>query len=43
MSFVPLLSWEEGDQGSLGELSRIGVDGFDKVQGYLVHKKHPPP
>ena len=31
MTFVPLLSWTEDDQGSLGELSRIGVDGFDRV------------
>jgi hypothetical protein len=29
---VPLLSWTENDQGSLGELSKIGVDGFDRVK-----------
>jgi hypothetical protein len=31
MIFVPIMSWAEGDQGSLGELSKIGVDGFDRV------------
>eukprot|EP00290_Baffinella_frigidus_P041768 CAMPEP_0180287810 /NCGR_PEP_ID=MMETSP0988-20121125/13621_1 /TAXON_ID=697907 /ORGANISM="non described non described, Strain CCMP2293" /LENGTH=842 /DNA_ID=CAMNT_0022262261 /DNA_START=659 /DNA_END=3183 /DNA_ORIENTATION=+ len=36
MTFVPLLSWEEGDEGSLGELSRIGVNGFDRVDNVLL-------
>ena len=31
MIFVPLLSWTENDQGSVGELSRLGVGGFDRV------------
>ena len=31
MVIVPLLSWTEDDRGSLGELSRIGVNGFDRV------------
>eukprot|EP00290_Baffinella_frigidus_P032898 CAMPEP_0180267046 /NCGR_PEP_ID=MMETSP0988-20121125/1330_1 /TAXON_ID=697907 /ORGANISM="non described non described, Strain CCMP2293" /LENGTH=94 /DNA_ID=CAMNT_0022237679 /DNA_START=91 /DNA_END=371 /DNA_ORIENTATION=+ len=35
MTFVPLLSWTEDDQGSLGELSKIGVDGFDRVDNML--------
>ncbi|KAJ1467763.1 hypothetical protein T484DRAFT_1857729, partial [Baffinella frigidus] len=36
MTFVPLLSWSEDDQGSLGELSRIGVNGFDRVDNVLL-------
>ena len=36
MVFVPLLSWTEDDQGSVGELSRIGVDGFDRVDNCLL-------
>ena len=32
MVFVPLLSWTEDDKGSLGELGRIGVGGFDRVE-----------
>ena len=31
MVFVPLLSWTEDDQGSLGELSMIKAGGFDRV------------
>ena len=31
MVFVPVLSWTEDDKGSLGELSLIGVQGFDRV------------
>ena len=31
MMFAPILSWTEDDQGSLGELSKIGFDGFDRV------------
>ena len=33
---MPLLSWTEDDKGSLGELSRIGVDGFDRVDNVLL-------
>jgi len=36
MIFVPLLTWTEDDQGSLGELSKIGVDGFDRVDNVLL-------
>ncbi|KAJ1473991.1 hypothetical protein T484DRAFT_1912139, partial [Baffinella frigidus] len=36
MVFVPLLSWREDDLGSLGELSRIGVNGFDRVDNVLL-------
>ena len=36
MAFVPILSWTEDDQGSLGELSKIGVDGFDRVDNVLL-------
>jgi hypothetical protein len=35
---MPLLSWTEDDRGSLGELSRIGVDGFDRVDNVLNPK-----
>ena len=31
MIFVPLLSWTEHDQGSVGGLSKLGVGGFDRV------------
>ena len=31
MIFVPIISWTEHDKGSLGGLSSIGVDGFDRV------------
>ena len=31
MIFVPLLSWKEHDQGSVGGLSKLGVGGFDRV------------
>ncbi|KAJ1478342.1 hypothetical protein T484DRAFT_1817983, partial [Baffinella frigidus] len=31
MVVVPLLSWTEDDKGSVGEMSRIGVGGFDRV------------
>ena len=37
MIFVPLLSWTEDDQGSLGGLSKIGADSFDRVS------RPPPP
>ena len=36
-----MLSWTENDQGSLGELSQIGVDGFDRVshlQTLMIYK-----
>ncbi|KAJ1491967.1 hypothetical protein T484DRAFT_1772740, partial [Baffinella frigidus] len=36
MVFVPLLSWTEDDRGSVGELSRLGVDGFDRVDNVLL-------
>ena len=36
MVFVVLLSWEAGDQGSVGELSRIGRAGFDRVDNVLL-------
>ena len=36
MVSMPLLSWTEDDQGSMGELSRIGVDGFDRVDNVRV-------
>jgi len=36
MVFVVLLSWEPGDQGSVGELSRIGRAGFDRVDNVLL-------
>ena len=36
MVCVPLLSWTEDDKGSLGELGRIGVGGFDKVDNVLL-------
>ncbi|KAJ1479290.1 hypothetical protein T484DRAFT_2881444 [Baffinella frigidus] len=36
MTFVPLLSWTEDDKGSLGQLSQIGVDGFDRVDNVLL-------
>ena len=38
MIFVPLLSWTEHDQGSVGGLSKLGVGGFDRVS-----RRHPPP
>jgi len=31
MVFVPILSWTEHDQGSVGGLSQLGVGGFDRV------------
>ena len=37
MIFVPLLSWTEHDQGSVGGLSQLGVGGFDRVS------RPPPP
>ena len=33
---MPLLSWTEDDKGSLGELSRIGVQGYDRVDNVLL-------
>jgi hypothetical protein len=33
---MPLLSWTEDDKGSLGELSRIGVHGYDRVDNVLL-------
>ena len=33
---MPLLSWTENDKGSLGELSRIGVEGYDRVDNVLL-------
>ncbi|KAJ1479745.1 hypothetical protein T484DRAFT_2022949, partial [Baffinella frigidus] len=36
MCVVPILSWTEDDQGSLGEISKIGVDGFDRVDNCLL-------
>ncbi|KAJ1468475.1 hypothetical protein T484DRAFT_1855069, partial [Baffinella frigidus] len=36
MVFVPLLSWTEDDQGSLGGLSRIKAGGFDRVDNVLL-------
>ena len=42
MVCVPLLSWTEDDRGSLGELSRIGVDGFDRVDNVLLPKPQTP-
>jgi len=36
MVCVTLLSWTEDDQGSVGELSRIGVGGFDRVDNVLL-------
>ena len=33
---MPLLSWTEDDKGSLGELSRIGYGGFDRVDNVLI-------
>jgi len=42
MVFVPLLSWTDDDQGSVGELSRIGTEDpvtgekFDKVDNVLL-------
>jgi len=35
MVCVTLLSWTEDDKGSLGELRRIGVAGFDRVDNVL--------
>ena len=35
MVVMPLLSWTDDDRGSLGELSRIGVNGFDRVDNVL--------
>ena len=31
MVFVPILSWTEHDQGSVGGLSQLGIGGFDRV------------
>ena len=39
MVFVPLLSWTEADLGSVGEMSRIGVAGFDRIDNV----PHPQP
>jgi len=36
MVCVPLLSWGEDDKGSVGELRRIGVNGFDRVDNVLL-------
>ena len=36
MTFVPLLSWTENDQGSVGELSQIGVHDFDRIDNFLL-------
>ena len=36
MVFVPLLSFTEDGHGSVGELSRMGVDGFDRVDNVLL-------
>ena len=36
MLFVPILSWTEDDRGSLGELSKIGFAGFDRVDNVRV-------
>jgi len=34
---VPLLSWTEDDRGSLGQLSRIGVDALDRVDNVYLY------
>jgi len=36
MVFVPILSWTEHDQGSLGGLSKLGAGGFDRVDNFLL-------
>ena len=36
MVVVPLLSWTEDDRGSVGDLSKINVEGFDKVDVVLL-------
>ncbi|KAJ1471840.1 hypothetical protein T484DRAFT_3485030 [Baffinella frigidus] len=36
MVVVPLLSWTDDDKGSVGELSRIGDRGFDRVDNLLL-------
>jgi len=36
MVFVPLLSWTADDRGSVGDISRLGVGGFDKVDHVLL-------
>ena len=36
MVFVPLLSFTEDGRGSVGELSRLGIDGFDRVDNVLL-------
>ncbi|KAJ1487096.1 hypothetical protein T484DRAFT_1787681 [Baffinella frigidus] len=36
MVFVPLLSWTEADEGSLGQLSLLGVDGSDRADNLLL-------
>ena len=39
MVIVPILSWTEDGQGSLGELSKIGIDGFDRVSPIALSQK----
>ena len=36
MTFVPLLSWTDNDQGSVGELSQIGAQNFDRIDNFLL-------
>ena len=36
MVFVPLLSWTEGDHGSMGGMSRIQAGGFDQVSRRFI-------
>ena len=36
MVFVPLLSWTADDKGSVGELGRLGMRGFDRVDNVLL-------
>jgi hypothetical protein len=36
MTFVPLLSWTDNDQGSVGELIQIGVHDFDRIDNFLL-------